>query len=370
MREPGEQLEDVLRDRTCNFPLPSSQAYRYPHRTAALSLKGPGARQTASAAPAGLFHRSIFHEPWWLELATRGEWGVALVKSGEDVVGEMPYALSKGRIWRVSTLPTLTRSLGPVIKHGTSASEQDWRDRLRIMSELIAQLPDCARIHQILDPRISETLAFSLHGFAVSVSFTLQIAPERGEADVWMGMRANTRNVIRRAAERMTVLEIRDGDEFADFYEANLAQRKLNNMYGPIMRQLVNEFVRRKAGLLLGAYDEEGSLQAAIALVWDSTTVYYLLSSRSQRAHGGSISLLLWVAIRVARERCLTFDFDGIGSPGTLTFLSGFGGSLVQRLEVERLRADYAALRAVRRGARAVFSGKYRTWRWPLEAGA
>jgi hypothetical protein len=111
--------------------------------------------------------------------------------------------------------------------------------------------------------------------------------------------------------------------------------------------------IRRKAGILLGSYDGNGSLSAAIALVWDNTTMYYLLSSRAENSHNGSISLLLWNAIRVARERNLTFDFDGIPNLKSLTFLSGFGGTPAPRLAVERIRPDYAVLRAIRHGANA-----------------
>jgi len=332
--------------------------------------QGVGAYSTLSAATSGLTERSVFHEPWWLDIATRGEWRSAVVMSGRQLLGEMPYAISRRGIWGVSTQPPLTHSLGPVIKLVGDATRQDWRDRLHITGDLIAQLPKCARVHQILDPRISDVLAFSALGFGVSVHFTLQIAPNRTEKEVWAGMRPNMRNMIRRAAERLTVLEIGDVNRFAEFYETNLARRKQDNIYGSVMRPLVNEFVRRRAGLLLGAYGDDGSLSAAIALVWDNTTAYYLLSSRSECAHGGSIGLLLWTAIGVARKRKLMFDFDGIASPGILRFLSGFGGTLVQRFEVERLRADYAALRALRRAAIAVSSRSYQTSRWPLGNGS
>jgi hypothetical protein len=351
-------------------PPATSSLFPYWVKSDAFDRKGVVVHKAPSTASNGLTERSVFHEPWWLDIATGGEWDVAVVKSGGELIGEMPYAMSRRGIWRVSTLPPLTRSLGPVVKPIQGASGQDWRHRLSISNELISQLPSCARVHQILDPRITEALAFSVQGFAVSATYTLQITRNSTEVDVWAGMRPNTRNIIRRAAENMIVMEIRNANEFADFYELNLEHRKQKNIYGRVMRQLVNEFVRRKAGLLLGAYGDDGLLSAAIALVWDSTTIYYLLSTRSERTHGGSISLLLWTGIRVALEQNMVFDFDGIGSPGILRFLSGFGGTLVQRYEVERLRADYAALRALRRAAKAVSSGTYRTWRWPLGTSA
>jgi hypothetical protein len=325
--------------------------------------------QAASPAPSdGLTERSVFHEPWWLDIATGGEWEVAVVERGGELLGEMPYAVTRRGIWRVSPQPPLTRTLGPVIKPARNTPIHDWRRRLGITSELIAQLPDCAYVQQILDPRVSEAIAFSLRGFAVSASYTLRITQDRTDGDIWTGMRAKTRNSIRRAAEQLTVLEICDGNEFVNFYEENLARRKRINVYGSgMMRQLVDEIVKRKAGTLLGAYSDDGALGAAIAVVWDSSTMYYLLSSRKDNVHCGSISLLLWSAVRSARERRLIFDFDGIANHSILRFLSGFGGTLVQRLEVERVRADYAALRVMRRSAGAMSEAACRIWRWPIE---
>src|ERR1700682_4033857 len=51
---------------------------------------------------------SIFHERWWLDIATSGHWGTATVMHGNQVCGEMPYYLTRKGMWRVSRLPPLT----------------------------------------------------------------------------------------------------------------------------------------------------------------------------------------------------------------------------------------------------------------------
>jgi hypothetical protein len=306
--------------------------------------------------PVGLTERSVFHQPWWLDAATGGNWQLAVVKNGDEVIGEMPYMLEKKGIWHVSTLPPLTRTLGPVIKpKRTGAGEPEWCHRMHVTSELTAQLPECAHFHQLMDTRMSEAeaIAFSLRGFDVSVSYTLEMAAGGDENAIWMGLRRNTRNWVRRATEQLTVQEISGADAFVDFYDANLAARKRQNVYGSAtMRRLLAEVVRRKAGVLLGAFAEDGSLVAETALVWDTRAAYYLLSSRRADSHGGAISLLIWHAMRAARERNLIFDFDGISTAGILDFLAGFGGHLVQRFEIEWMRTDYGMLRTMLRGTR------------------
>ncbi|WP_244850661.1 GNAT family N-acetyltransferase [Caballeronia sp. SL2Y3] len=325
-----------------------------------------------NARPQGAFERSIFHQPWWLDITSDGKWGIAEVKQGDEVIGEMPYTLERKGIWRISALPPMTRTLGPIIKPQKSGTpDREWCYRLDITRQLIAKLPPVAHFHQLMDTRMSEAeaFAFMIHGYDVSIGYTMEMPAERTEEEAWSGLRRNTRNWVRRASEQLTIREIDSPDAFTRFYDENLAVRKRNNVYGSqIMRRLLAEVLQRKSGTLLGAFDQSGKLVAETALVWDDRALYYLLSSRLPEAHGGAISLLIWEAARVARERKLLFDLDGISTASILDFLSGFGGRLVTRYEIEKVRADFGALRTVLRGEKtATKTGAKRLRKMPAE---
>ncbi|MEM5422559.1 MULTISPECIES: GNAT family N-acetyltransferase [Paraburkholderia] len=293
---------------------------------------------------------SIFHERWWLDIATQGDWKLAVVKQDDEVIGEMPYAMQRTRLWRVSHLPPLTRTLGPVIKSVTGSEARQLHHELDVTGKLIEQLPDCDSFFQVLDPRIDDALAFALHGFTVTARYTFRIDRNTSADEAWKRLNSKTRNVIRSASRELTVVPDIEPAEFIAFYDANLAARSRTNAYGDaVMRDLVNAFVERKAGMLLGAYGQGGKLVAAVGLVWDHQAMYYLLSSRAQDAHSGSISLLLWSGIGRALERRLTFDFDGFSSPSTFNFLNGFGATLTQRLGVERHGTVYLLMRTLKR---------------------
>jgi hypothetical protein len=302
------------------------------------------------APPSVRAAQSVFHERWWLDIATQGTWKLAVVKQNDEIIGEMPYAMSRTRFWRVSHLPPLTRTLGPVIKPVTGSPARQMHHRLDVTSQLIDQLPDCDSFFQVLDPSNDDALAFALRGFTVSARYTFRIDPRTTSEEAWARLNSKTRNVIRSAGRELTIVPDITPDEFLSFYDANLAARSRTNAYGDsVMRQLVNAFVERKSGVLLGAYGPGAKLVAAIGLVWDHRAMYYLLSSRAQDAHCGSISLLLWTGIGRALERKLTFDFDGFSSPTTFSFLNGFGATLTQRLGVERQRTVYLLTRTLKR---------------------
>jgi Acetyltransferase (GNAT) domain len=292
---------------------------------------------------------SIFHERWWLDIATDGHWSAATVMHGGQVLGEMPYFVARKGVWRVSRLPPLTRTLGPVVKPLDSDPVRDFRHRHHVTSQLIEQLPNFDSFFQIFDPRVEDALSFALRGFTVSARYTFRISPDCSAMQAWARMHSKTRNIIRSASRKLTVAQIDAPSEFLTFYEHNLASRSRTNAYGTgVMRELVNAFVDRKAGRLLGAYDSCGKLAGAIGLVWDRETVYYLLSSRAQGSPTGSISLLIWTAIQEAIDRKLTFDLDGFSGVATFNFLSGFGGTLKQRLGVERFSTVYSVARTLK----------------------
>ncbi|MDE1184256.1 GNAT family N-acetyltransferase [Paraburkholderia sp.] len=293
---------------------------------------------------------SIFHEHWWLDIATAGEWRLATVRRNQTVIAEMPYYVARMGLWRISQLPPLTRTLGPVIRSTGFGDAREAHHRRDLTAQLIEQLPHCDSFFQVFDPRVEDALAFALNGFTVSARYTFRIPGHCSVADAWAKLDSKTRNVIRGADKQLMIAPIATPAEFLAFYESNLATRSRTNAYGTVlMRQLVNAFVEREAGHLLGAYGPNGRLVAAIGVVWDQHAMHYLLSTRAHDAHGGSISLLLWTAIQRSLERKLTFDFDGFSSPSTFNFLKGFGGTLTQRLGVERLSTTYSVARILKR---------------------
>ncbi|SAL86423.1 hypothetical protein AWB74_07697 [Caballeronia arvi] len=294
--------------------------------------------------------RSIFHEAWWLDIASGGRWALAQVEESGTIVGEMPYYLPRKGIWQTCINPPLTRTLGPLILDTQQSPTAEFQHRVSVTNKLIEQLPRVDKFFQVFDPRIRDAVAFSLNGYNVSLGFTFRISFEQTCEDAWLNIRKYTRNLIEKAEKRLTVGPIYSVDDFLNFYAANLADRRLRNAYNErTMRSLVEAFTDRKAGIILGAYSTTGSLEAAVGLVWDRRTMYYLLTTRAQTAHSGSISLLIWKAIQIAIQRKLILDLDGIASPTIYRFLSSFGGYLEQRIEAEKISTGYALVQTLHR---------------------
>jgi len=307
-----------------------------------------GVKPVVLASKSGI---SPFHERWWLAAATGGEYREATVNSGAQVIGRLPYLVSRKMGFTISEMPPFTHLLGPVVELGEGKPQTLLLRRLSIIRELLDQLPRFAWFRQTIGLSLADGLAFQDRGFRVSPQYTFQIDCHENLEDIWAGVHFKTRQHIRRAREKFSVATLDDPQPFVDFYLDNLRragqQSYIDFATFPALFGAARE--HQSAEILCASWPG-GRPAAMVVLVWGHGQMYYLLSTRA-RAEGdnGSINLLVWEAITRAHTRGLLFDLDGVTTSGTARFLSGYGGRFAMRLIVQRTSELYGALRGVKR---------------------
>jgi hypothetical protein len=289
--------------------------------------------------PAGSFCATvptIFHEDWWLEAATSGNYSVAEVAAGGKVVGRLPF--EPRRRWGISGIwtPPLTPFLGPGIDEGEGSGNNRHLRRIEITRELIHKLPhtpwQCIRCHR----GTTDVIAFQEQAFKTYAQFTYEIAPAPVDV-LWREMRNKTRNVIRRARENLQVSELHDVEKFARAYVRHLEARHiLNTLDLTAARRVFAAALERNRGRILTATNDSDEIVAANFCAWDATTCFYLACTRNAAAGNGAISLLLWEAIQDAAVKGLFFDFAGLGTSGSVLHYAGFGGTVGARFVAVR----------------------------------
>jgi Acetyltransferase (GNAT) domain len=282
---------------------------------------------------------TIFHEQWWLDIATGGRYEVVEVGNNGRRVGWLPYFMRNKFGLTFSLPPRMTPFLGPAVDGGEGDADTQAYNRAIITRELIAKLPSAAIYHYKCDRNVTDVAAFQLERFATSVQFTQELRPQ-AEDILWKNMRKKKRSQIKRAQDLLTITTIEDPELFWSFYATNVKQRGLRNAYDQSEVVLcIEQCLIRECGRVYAAWDKTDDLVAAIWCVWDSASVYYLMTSRSADAHDGAVSLLLWQAIKEANHRGLTFDFDGFSNNESVAFFAGFGGRLAPRYKATRTSA-------------------------------
>lgn len=317
---------------------------RLPDHPRQITTAKPSALESTIPLPAGgLPKASLFHQPWWLSVVTRGRSQEAVVTHEGVVVGRMPYFVRRRRGWLFSEMPPFTRTLGPVISVANGRS----RPHPKIVGKLVEQLPRVHVFRQVWHPVITEALTIQTSDFRLGLQYTFRLQCCGGAAQLWKGFRDKTRNVIRRAQERYTVRVVTDPADFVRFYGSNLRQES-NREEFDVFPALWESCTERACGHIQAAVDAAGTPVAMVFLAWDDEAMYYILSTRAEGADNGAISLLLWQGMQQAAERGLIFDLDGVSSAGRAQFLSGFGGSLLPRLVVHKVQPLYGIMRAVK----------------------
>jgi hypothetical protein len=279
---------------------------------------------------------TIFHETWWLDIVTDGQYGMTEVNSGGRVVGRMPYYVRSRMGLKIFHMPTLTHFLGPAIDEGQGGRNARFLKRLAITRELIEQLPPIDSLKVKCHRQVPEVIAFQEMGFRTSIQFVNEIPVQDTEIS-WKSLRDKTRNVIRRAEEQYTAVDLNDCDKYLAFYNRNLHEAgKTNHFNLSICRRLITSCLEQKRGRIFAARDASNNLAAAIFCVFDDSASYYLMSTRTQSSGNGAISMLLWQAIKDAAERGIAFDMDGIGNKGDIHLFSGFSAHITPRYVVSK----------------------------------
>jgi hypothetical protein len=289
---------------------------------------------------------SIFHEPWWLDVVTGGQFDEVSVDSSGTVVGRLPYVTKRWMGFKLLLMPPFTHVLGPAVVPGNGKPQTQLSRRLSIIRSLIDQLPPNDYFMQILGDVSIDALAFQDRGFQVLSQYTFEIDCRVDLDKIWTAMNFKTRQHVRRGQEAFSITTVEDPNHFVRFYRDNLRkQGRVSFLPLETFPALFSETHVRGCGELLSANRPDGKPAAMIFLVWDQGTMYYLLSTRCPDAgDSNTISLLLWSAIERAHKRGLTFDLDGVSSSGTARFLSNFGGRPKIRMVVQRSGPVYGAI--------------------------
>ena len=92
------------------------------------------------------------------------------------------------------------------------------------------------------------------------------------------------------------------------------------------MRQLIEVCRQRNQGDIWGGYDANGQLHAAVFIVWQENSAYYLAGGGNPALRqSGAHSLVMWKAMQEIAAFTDHFDFEGSMIPGVERFFREFG---------------------------------------------
>jgi len=299
---------------------------------------------------------SIFQQPWWLDAVAPGEWDEVIVRHGGRVVGRLPYV--KKRRWGLEyiSMPPLTQTLGPWIEKKEAKLPKILAWQKDIMTELIKGLPHFDYFGQNFHYEITNWLPFYWCGFEESTRYTYVLLDIADHDKVWSGFLENIRREIKKAGRQVRVRTDLGLARFLEVNKKTFSRQGIRLPYSPELVQCIDTACGDENRRIFFAEDSAGRIHAALYIIWDERSAYYLMGGGDpELRNSGATSLLMWEAIKFSSTVTKRFDFEGSMVESIERFFRAFGGIQMPYFRVSKATAFFKMLRCVRQGMRECF---------------
>lgn len=288
------------------------------------------------ASPQG----TIFHKSWWLDATCPGEWDFVTVRKGTKPQAIVTFR--KVRRWGGDRiLPAqLTNFSGVLLSpaEGKSVSVHD-RDMEKV-SELLELLPPCDQILLQTHYSFTNWLPFYWRGFSCSpqYSYVLDFADKSIEM-IWEDFKKNIRTEIRKAEKQQLSVRTDLGiSKFIETVNKSFVRQHLPFPYDVELLTRVDAACEQHGVRnIYFAVDAQERVHAAIYLVWDKNSAYYIMGGGDpELRNSGAHAMLMWRAMNDVYGSVKTFDFSGSMTKQIEAFVSAFGTSQRQYFSISK----------------------------------
>lgn len=284
----------------------------------------------------------LFSRDWWLDTVCGiSKWDVILIENKGRIVAAMPIFKP---LPNVVSMPSYTQTMGPWF--ASESSDTKYRtllgNRQGLCADLLDSLQDYSSFLQQFPYTFTDWLPFYWKGFKQTTRYTYILQDITNTDQLWENMSANIRRNINKAKEKNGIV-IRKGIPSDDFLNVFKATFQRQNKPAPkdieILKRIIKVCRKRNQGDIWGGYDETGRLHAAVFIVWQESSAYYIAGGGDPALRdSGAHSLVMWEAIQFVSQYTNTFDFEGSMIPGVERFFREFGGRQMPFFTIKRGR--------------------------------
>lgn len=281
----------------------------------------------------------IFQQPWWFEALAPSQWAeVQVIKNGE-IIARLPYVIKKRFGLKTLAMPPLTPFVGPWLKASTAKYSKQLSQQKDLMTELIRQLPPHDYFSQGFHYSITNYLPFFWHQFFGTPFYSYLIEELHDLDQIWNDLQENIRREIRKAQKILSVNTNPNIEQFLDIHNLTYQRQGLSLPYSrELVKNLDLACAEHNQRKMFFAEDEQGRIHAAIYLVWDDESAYYLMGGGDpELRNSGAHSFLMWETIKFAATVTKKFDFEGSMVESIERFFRGFGAKQTSYFYVKRM---------------------------------
>lgn len=284
----------------------------------------------------------IFSRDWWMD-AVCGEdnWDVIVVEKGGRIVAALPYYFLKNKEGISVIQPKLTQKNGVWIKYPKNQKlTSKYQYEKKILREIIEKLEglNIFTYNQSYDYSFTNWLPFYWKGFKQYTRYTYVIDDLKDLNLVFENIDSKTKSQIRKSS---TIVQVEEDLDIEEFYKLNEMTFKRQDMDMPysldFVKALDSACEKNNCRKIFYAKDEQGRKHAAVYIVWDENSAYYLMGGADpELRNSDATSLLIWEAIKFSSNITEKFDFEGSMVENIEKSFSSFGAKQYQYFNISK----------------------------------
>ena len=287
---------------------------------------------------------NLFQQSWWLNAVCAGkEWDVLLSRDEQgEIQAAMPYLLRKRRPFSYVIMPQQTQIAGIWLRPD---KVDDAEAVNRIADEFTAQLHRLRLSYYCQNFPIGSPFpeVLASKGFRVKERQTYRLEDLSDLDKIIDSFSKNKKRQLQKALALHLDTDMSEEDFYRFHKECLEAKKKKISYTREFLLVLSRKSMKRGQGKILAIRDAEGNTHAAAFVVWDKSSLYYLIPAiHPDFGDSGAGALLALEAIKLARQVSRSFDFEGSMDPGIGHFFRSFGARAVPLLQVWRSRIPLA----------------------------
>ena len=277
----------------------------------------------------------IFFKSWWLDAVSEGgEW---LAESYcENGVPQSVFVCFVKRKFglRYIVMPPLTQFLGEY-----SFAANSLTDSKKASNYYIDRLPRTAFAAINMSHTFRYWSPYHWRGFNQTSRYSFVINDLTDIDAVFSKFDDSKKRNIRKAAKLLTISQKMTGEEFYNFFEAELHSKNQQVSFSrTLFLKLYEACVANNAGTILQAVDSEGITYGTLFVVWDNNAMYALTYTFPDKYRGSGVGdFLMFNAIKLAATVTKSFDFEGSMIENVEQSYRRFGAKPVEYYQISRI---------------------------------
>lgn len=300
---------------------------------------------------------TVFCQPWWLDVVAPGQWAEVRVEKGGQLQARLPYVYRETPLGLQIRMPPLTQTLGPCISRSEGKLTRRLGRENDLQRALIEGLPKFVSFRQNFSYSVEYWLPWHWSGFTQTTRITYVLEDLNNLEEVFQQFDQKVRTDIRKAEKSVRAMRVENIELFLPVHRKVFDRQGMRLPYtDDLVRRLDAAAEARGCRAIFLAMDERDRVHAAVYLVWDSDSAYYLMGGGDPELRSsGATSLCMWEAIKFAATVTRKFDFEGSMLEPVERFFRGFGARPIAYSTISKETTLWRVLQFARSRARSFF---------------